>query len=342
MTTKVPAIHFDTAMLPPGEGFAHWRVAVADYDVAPPEGSDPAAFYARVNAWMLGDFVVSAGELSAMGFARSQEKAAADGFDQLVFLLLKRGGWTGNVEGRPLTAGPGQVVAFDLTRAFAAAGIASDSISLRVARGPIAAAVPPGADLHGFVFRGVTGRVLADHLIMLTNQLPAMELSEAPAAAKATVGLIASCVAVSPDMREPAGPAAEVEIRHRVGRYIDQNLGARDLTPARICAALDLSRSVLYRAFAPLNGIASYIRTRRLEAVHVLLDDRRERRDISDISTDFGFVSAAHFSRVFRQRFGYSPRKARVRARNGFHQMSEALSNETGPAVFSEWMRQLG
>src|ERR1700760_3706601 len=127
--SKVPMLEFDTALLPPERRFETWRVAVSDYDLALPPGFDPAGFYARTSSWLLGDLVISDGELSPIRFARSLDKARQDAADHFVFLLLRKGGWTGDFEGRTLTAGPGQNVAFDLLPPLEAAGIQNPQIS---------------------------------------------------------------------------------------------------------------------------------------------------------------------------------------------------------------------
>ena len=72
-----------------------------------------------------------------------------------------------------------------------------------------------------------------------------------------------------------------------------------------------LSRSTLYATCEPVGGVAALIQRRRLERIHAHLTDPGERRRISEIAFQYGFVSKAHFSRAFRNAFGCSPREAR-------------------------------
>ena len=340
MPSTVPKIHFDSAALPERERFDTWRVGVTAYDCTLLGDAAPGSFVAQVDAWLLGDLVITSNRLSPVRFVRSAAKASGDGIDHYSLILLRQGSWTGDVDGRMMTIGPGQLVAFDLSRPMVAEGTDADSITVAVVRNAVENVVPRLPDLHGLVLDGAMGRLLADHLLSLVRQLPAMQQEDVPAAVKATIALIAACL-TSSETQEPAASAAELDIRHRVRRYIDQHLAAPDLTPDRICRDLTLSRSVLYRAVAPGPGIASYIRTRRLEAVHVLLADPNEHRGIADIAYGFGFVSDAHFSRSFRRRFGYSPREARLGA-GRFRELTTALSNEEVPAAFREWMKKIG
>jgi AraC-like DNA-binding protein len=341
MSAKVPAIHFDTTVFPETERFERWRPAVAAYDVAMPEGADVREFYGLADAWMLGDLVITHTRLSPLRFARSAEKAKADAVNHYSFLLLKQGTWAGTVSGKMLTVGPGQVVGFDLTQPMDVAGSSSDSITIGIARSAIDVAVPHMPDVHGVIFDGAMGRLLADHFLSLARELSDMDADDVATVTKATVGLIASCLTGRAGVSQPPEATNVSATRHRIRRYIDQNLTASNLTPALIGRELNLSRSTLYRAFAGSPGIAAYIRTRRLEAAHMLLNDPAEARSISMIAYDAGFVSDAHFSRVFRQQFGYTPSQARLGA-NRFSEIASAVDTKSMPALFQGWMKEIG
>ena len=334
MNATVPTIHFDAAVFPGDERFERWRATTSAYQVRQKEGT--GVFSAVADAWMLDDLLVAHTRMSGAHFERPAEMVKADGVDRYAFILLKQGTWTGEAEGRLLTAGSGQVVGFDFTRPLYAAGGDGDTITISIARRAFDAVVPSTLNLHGTVLGGTMGRLVAAHLLSLVDELPDMKLCDAPAAAKATIGLIASCFATATEMREPAALSA---VRHRVRRFIDLNLTADDLTPDRICRELNLSRSTLYRALRP-SGVAAYVRTRRLEATHVLFNDPTEARGIATIAYNFGFVSEAHFSRAFRAQFGCSPRQARNGA---VHLASIQAAPHNGDAAdtFRHWMKSI-
>jgi AraC-like DNA-binding protein len=338
MMSKVPSIHFDTNDLPPSERFKIWLRAVPVYHISQDPGVPDEAFAALVDAWTLGDMMVSTNKLPALRFYRPREKILSDPSDQLSVLMLRQGTVTANLDGKPMSAGPGQLVIFDLTRPTDIYLREHDNITLRFARAPIAAAAP-GVDLHGFMFQGPIGRVLADHLMLLVRRLPDLPQSEAATTINTTVSLFASCIASSEV--QPDVPAHDIEIRHRVFRYVDANLGHPDLTAASIGKQVGISRSVLYRAFEPLGGIAQYVRARRLEAAHVLLESPGVASRISAIAAHFGFVSDAHFSRAFRQRYGYNPRTARNR-KNGLDELAAVVGEHNETEVFRNWLLKLG
>src|SRR4051794_22376522 len=125
--TNVPAIHFDTADLPEAERFAHWSAAVPTYDVSLAPDAGPGSFHALVDAWFLGEKVVSTSRLPALRFVRSADKITADRGEQLTVLMLRQGAWTGDLDGRMLSAGPGQLVLLDQSRPMDVFGSESDS-----------------------------------------------------------------------------------------------------------------------------------------------------------------------------------------------------------------------
>jgi AraC-like DNA-binding protein len=98
----------------------------------------------------------------------------------------------------------------------------------------------------------------------------------------------------------------------RVKRYIEQHLGSTALSPVMICRNVGVSRSQLYRLFSGSDGVSRYIRTRRLLKARAVLLASAER--VSNVAFAFGFSSHAHFSRVFKQTFGYAPGNVLVRA----------------------------
>ncbi len=60
--------------------------------------------------------------------------------------------------------------------------------------------------------------------------------------------------------------------------------------------------------------VAAAIRRFRLDRCREELEDRRQRaRSITEIAFRWGFNDSAHFSRVFKARFGMSPRAVRRR-----------------------------
>lgn len=96
--------------------------------------------------------------------------------------------------------------------------------------------------------------------------------------------------------------------RLQLRRHIRCNLADPQLSPANIADALHVSRSTLYAALAPdEEGVAGEIRRQRLERARAMLLDPSDTRTVTEIAASVGLPNAAHFSRLFRARYGHSP-----------------------------------
>jgi transcriptional regulator GlxA family with amidase domain len=100
--------------------------------------------------------------------------------------------------------------------------------------------------------------------------------------------------------------------RLQLQRYIRANLADPRLSPTTIADALHVSRRTLYATLSPDDeGVASEIRRQRLERARAMLLDPSRTRSVADIAASVGRPNAAHFSRLFRDRYGHSPSELR-------------------------------
>ncbi|NGO12822.1 helix-turn-helix domain-containing protein [Streptomyces sp. HC44] len=102
----------------------------------------------------------------------------------------------------------------------------------------------------------------------------------------------------------------EATLGLRITQYIREHLADPDLSAARIAAVHGISVRHLY-AVLSRSGIrlGDWIRTRRLAACRRELAGPNGRlRTIAAIGRSWGFVDATHFSKVFKQAYGTSPR----------------------------------
>lgn len=90
--------------------------------------------------------------------------------------------------------------------------------------------------------------------------------------------------------------------------FIEQNLTEPLLTPDKVAIACGMSRRSLYDAFGTLAQTPrAYIQQQRLARACELLADREGRYTITQIAYELGFADAAHFSRLFNERYGVTP-----------------------------------
>ena len=100
----------------------------------------------------------------------------------------------------------------------------------------------------------------------------------------------------------------------RVRLRIERDLRDPALSPSRVAARLRMAPRYLRAIFAASNEtVSAYILRRRLEeCARELADPQRRRTSITEIAFGWGFNSAPHFTRSFRERFGMSPRQYRA------------------------------
>lgn len=96
--------------------------------------------------------------------------------------------------------------------------------------------------------------------------------------------------------------------------FIEARLSDPGLTPANIAAAHHISLRYLHKVFETQpRSVADLIRQRRLERCRRdLLDPSLAGRPVSAIAARWGFTSAAHFNRLFRDAYGLPPAEFRL------------------------------
>jgi len=156
--------------------------------------------------------------------------------------------------------------------------------------------------------RGLGG-VLRDALISLSKSSADLDHADWDAGLRAMLALTAGVFGRT----EPSTVEHGVRDvwRKKIVRYIDEHLGDSTLAPPAIAAALGISLRYLHLIFTDAElSVAATILVRRLDRCRVALVDQPA-RSISEIAYAHGFNDAAHFSRTFKARFGFSPRELR-------------------------------
>jgi AraC-like DNA-binding protein len=111
---------------------------------------------------------------------------------------------------------------------------------------------------------------------------------------------------------ETAVSSCEI-LSERIRSYIKVHLRDPELSLERIANAFKCTKRYLHKAFeSEGTSIGEYIWQLRLERCREeLLNPDHQYKSITDIAYFWGFISSAHFSTAFRQRFGATPRSYR-------------------------------
>jgi transcriptional regulator GlxA family with amidase domain len=107
--------------------------------------------------------------------------------------------------------------------------------------------------------------------------------------------------------------AAADDLRGHVAGYVRAHLDEPGPCRSRIAAAHHMSPRTLDRLFTGQPwSVSGLIRHERLEAVRRdLADPLLSGRSVAALAARWCFFDAAHFSRLFRQHYGYPPSQAR-------------------------------
>ena len=101
---------------------------------------------------------------------------------------------------------------------------------------------------------------------------------------------------------------------HRIEGFIRAHLADTELSPDLIATACGISKRYLHDLFRDVNGtVSQQIRDQRLIAARDRLETSGANK-ISDVAYRFGFSDQAHFTRLFKAKFGVTPSEFRQRA----------------------------
>ncbi|MEU6139451.1 helix-turn-helix domain-containing protein [Streptomyces sp. NPDC047081] len=132
-----------------------------------------------------------------------------------------------------------------------------------------------------------------------------------PASTEATVLDLVRTLA-APHLAEDSTPTGSARLA-LARDYIERHLTDPRLSPESVAETLGVSTRHLSRVFRP-SGVtpARHILDRRLTEAHEHLADPASRHlTVAEIAHHWGFASQAHFTRVFRERFGRTPGEIR-------------------------------
>ena len=188
-------------------------------------------------------------------------------------------------------------------------------LGLRIPGEIIRGHVPVPERLCGLHMSGSQGfGHTATHMMMsVWDQLESTRTAEfAPTIARHLLDVVATAYAMTydTDVDETAVASAR---RARIKRFVEEHLHAPDLSPAMIAGAFRISPRYLRMIFADeAETISKYILRRRLEECAQQMTNVFWRgHTITEIAFNWGFNSTAHFTRVFRDHFGTTPRDYR-------------------------------
>jgi AraC-like DNA-binding protein len=312
---SLPSFAFSTQEVRPDYAFEAYRDLYsggADVARISPE------FHAQVRAYRLDRMILFKRRLNGLQHSRSPQRVRQDGFDHVTLHLLLEGELVAGPPGNERRVRPEEILVCDNTLPHLSRAHNVCQISTPVARALIEPLVPDLRRFHGAILPQAVGGLIADFILSLTRRSDSLDPTVV-AQSSAVLGMLLGAA-----LRGYSAPADAVVwaaahdgpddlVRRREAEaYVERHLGDRDLSADTLAAGVGISRSLLYRAFAPDGGVARFVQQRRLERVRDALRRRTETRSIASLAYAYGFSSEQHFNRAFRTTFGRPPGQFRT------------------------------
>ncbi|MFH9353622.1 helix-turn-helix domain-containing protein [Kitasatospora sp. NPDC017646] len=158
------------------------------------------------------------------------------------------------------------------------------------------------------------GALLLPLLADACLDLPGASFPVREQAGRALADLLATLAADHVARTVSDGRSAAQPLFERITASVEDSLGDPDLSPQAIADRHGVSLRYLHQLFQRQGDtVGGWIRRRRLEAARLeLARPGTTRRTISAVATHWGFISASHFSRAFRDAYGMSPNQWRA------------------------------
>ena len=244
-------------------------------------------------------------------------RTASTGHEPAILLTLQLDGvCRTSQDGRTDFLNPGDFTLFDSTRKFS---LCFDGpVRQRVLRIPGHVfhqhlAVPRRA--AGLSVRGENGTgYIASHLIQsFLEAAEDLDSAEISRVFRSVIDVVNAATLSALDSDSLAASNYSAFNIHRIRIFIEENLNDPDLTPDVIARSNGISQRTLNKLFeAEGVSVSKHLWRRRLERCRQdLSDPRMAGQTVTEIAHAWGFKSSSHFSRVFKERFGLSPREAR-------------------------------
>ena len=246
---------------------------------------------------------------------RSTRAARCAPGEMLLIFVLRRGHVVMTQDGRSaVLRSPRDLAVVDTTRGYGAElRTPSELTMIQMPRSWAGSELPRLAGQTAITVPGRSGLagLAVSTLLALRGHVVDREDAVARCAA-ANATRLATAAVLERSSELAGGPPGILLVRAQ--QFMLDNLSDPDLAPADVAAVIPISERHLYSVFRDAGSSpAEWLRQARLERAKSLLVPSLERESltIGQVAQAVGLPRASHFSRLFRERFGMSPRDFR-------------------------------
>lgn len=315
MAALLPRSTFSTHSLRRTEKFATWRDSISVlYQSSLIDGDEYEDFNAMTDGFLLGEISQIRCASDRQNFSRSRKAIDRDGIDHYMIQIFTQGRCHARTPHGDLVVEPGDICVFDNAQELDSTNERFDLMALFVPRSLLAPHINQADSRHLTCIKSDDpyARLVRAHVFALFQTASRMTVDQGNLIVDPTVSLLGATLNGNPCENEGGEAAVRLAITTTIKQHIDTCLGNPEFNADSICDAFGISRTRLYKLFQYTDGVASYIRNRRLSfALGLLSDPRHRHRKIIDIALTVGFGSEVSFIRAFRRRYGLTPSEVR-------------------------------
>lgn len=342
--TRLQLMTWDVSTKTLPDAFERYVTGMADiYDVSGVSEHDRANFFNIAHSVMSPFGAIGDGRSVRQTLSRDAALLRRSGVDGLN-VIINGTAQVGDADGRDVRAEPNALQLRDMGRPAASRIDALDVMSLMIPR-PLAPPALLAPEMHGVVLSPSLGgvRLVRAHMRALVDELEYLTEETLDSAIQALLIMTARIVGVERPLDAPELASLQRTVRRSAMDHIEKCLmgGQMAIDVDAMAAAIGVSRATLYRAFDMdgRGGVSRYIQNRRLHYAREALRHRTRSQSVAQIAAAHGFTSSSHFSRLFREAYGYSPSEVAPRRE------TVSVSMTDGPIrhdLLSAWLSELG
>jgi AraC-like DNA-binding protein len=339
MPDKVREDTFTTRDMPEKEQFDFWREQVSPMlDVSRTNDARAAAnggFVAEAKGYDLGKILIAQATMDSEAYVHTADHIRKSASNHWLLTVRKKGFAVSRSGDRVLESTAGTLELRSLAFPYSGSSSETEALYVFLDRDEFSGMAAELDGANHTVLKGNTSTLVREFLLKVENYLPSLRLSELSVIHESISTLVAASMQPNESKMEDAQlplAAARFELARR---YIEAHLADPELNAERVSQALGISRRQIYYLFEKHNGVANFIRKRRLAACHNAIANIADHRLIQTIAYKYGFGDPAQFSRQFRREYGYSPSDARHAKLLGHR------PDPSRPRTFFEWLNQV-
>lgn len=224
------------------------------------------------------------------------------------FLIRGQGILRGCGRDQPYSAG--NFLVMDAALDFDAQTSGDTRLTIHLPRRELDCGKLRGRRPHGVYGETALSKLFLDHVMSIAGRASEIPSDQTNQIVEASAAFFRAVMLQTPDSIAEAKEEIDIALLRRVTVYIREHLTSHALHPDEIAVAVGVSRRKLYSLFEPTGGVMRFVQDMRLETAREALSGPSAPGRVKNVAFDTGFISETHFSRSFKQRYGYSPSEA--------------------------------